>query len=212
MVNCLDSRDSFGIQTSKPLLIEEDDMVRFLASILTCCIMVIFMGLPVQAEWWNDPKIKQSAGLSDKQIEAMNKVFTNFKEKRSEAGSKFRSAQTQLGTMLAEEKFDETKVRKALDEAASLHSQAFREMAIMKLEVRKLLTSEQLKKILAEYPDIFSTNRFWTGRGLKAMKKSDPSMKEKKETTTPTPFPGQGQTITPPPAPSFPSGGEGGNQ
>jgi Spy/CpxP family protein refolding chaperone len=174
-------------------------------------MVLMTMSFSAQAEWWNDPKIKQSAGLSDKQVEEMNKIFATFKEKRNEAGAKFRSAQTQLGAMLAEEKLDEAKIRKTLDETASLHSQAFKEMAMMKLEVRKLLTSEQLKKILAEHPDIFSTNKLWTARGLKAMrpgksmmKKTAPSKKEKSGTTTPSQ--GQGPAT---PAPAAPSGGEG---
>ena len=186
-------------------------MLRFGVMILICCMMLMTMSFSAQAEWWNDPKIKQSAGLSDKQIEEMNKIYSTFKEKRNEAQTRFRSAQTQLGAMLAEEKLNEALVRKTLDETASLHSQTFKEMGVMKLEVRKLLTSEQLKKILAEHPDIFSANRYWTARGLKAMrqgkgkmKKTAPSVEEKSGTVTPSQE--QGQTT---PTPAAPSGGEG---
>jgi Spy/CpxP family protein refolding chaperone len=153
-------------------------MLRYVVSILVCCMMLVAVSISAQAEWWNDPKIKQSVALSDKQVEEMNKILATFKEKRNDEGAKLRTAQTQLGTMLAEEKLDEAKVRTTLDEIALLHSQNFKEMGTMKIEIRKLLTSEQLKKLLAEQPDIFSANRLWTARGNRAMRRGKGMMKK----------------------------------
>ena len=187
-------------------------MVRCMIVILVCCVMLLTVSMSAQAEWWNDPKIKQSVGLSDKQVEAMNKIFTSFKEKRNETGNKFRTTQKQLSAMLAEEKLDEAKVRKSMDEAALLHSQTFKDMCSMKLEVRKLLTPEQLKKLLAEQPQIFSANRLWMARGSRAMrqksmmKKGNEPMVEKGGDMG---MPGQ-QTQSPvAPAPTAPSSDEG---
>jgi Spy/CpxP family protein refolding chaperone len=157
-------------------------MVRSLVAVFICCMMLLAVSTSAQAEWWSDPKVKQAVGLSDKQIEEMNKLSAAFKAKRNEIGSNFRTSQSKVNAMLSEQKIDEAGYKKAMDEAAQMHSQVYREMGTMKLEIRKLLTSEQVKKLLAEQPEVFNANRLWIAGGSRPTRHSKSMMMKKGKT------------------------------
>ena len=137
---------------------------------LLFCLETAF-GFSAQAEWWKNKSLKEKLTLTKAQIEEMDRIFTQFKKTRIELQGELRKHQVELNNLMSREELKEKKINKEVDELAKTRKKFLAELVKMRLAIRKLLSPDQLKLLLSEYPDIFNLNRRWTGRQRRTIKK-----------------------------------------
>ncbi len=166
--------------------------MRFLFIILVICgIFCIGFSEKADANWWKyDGQVKTLLALSDKQVAEMDSLMTAYMEKRIEHKAEIGKLKIKLNSLLSKEKLDRQEVDKAVNRLSEVRRNMMIDMLAMKLNVRKVLTKEQVKKILAHDPSIFTLQKQWSkekrkkrsrkGRVINKMKSHKMKNKSKK--------------------------------
>jgi len=98
-------------------------------------------------EWWKNPKVLQKLELSDSQIKKIYKLRCETEKKLIDIGAELRKLEIELRDLIFEDNLNETKIKKLIKEINKLRGKIFEKIELAKLEVWKLLTDEQRKKL-----------------------------------------------------------------
>lgn len=96
------------------------------------------------------PRIVEKLGLSDEQKEKLKAVTDRVKDSRESTDSKVREATMKEINLMKAEKVDEAAVMKAIDEVFELRKQMAKEQARRVIEIKSILTPEQITKAREE--------------------------------------------------------------
>ncbi|MFN4180868.1 MAG: Spy/CpxP family protein refolding chaperone, partial [Armatimonadota bacterium] len=111
---------------------------------------------------WAAPEIlKKQLGLTDEQVKKLTELRTEHLNKVSKLVSELAAKRAELRTLWLAEKPDEKRIRELTEQIAKLQAELASERVNSQLEVRKILTPEQLSKL----PLIWG-RRFAPGLGL----------------------------------------------
>jgi Spy/CpxP family protein refolding chaperone len=103
---------------------------------------------PKERMFFGDPAMmKEQLGLSDTQVEKISDINLNYRKQHLYLKEKLDPKRTQLKRLLLEENVDLTKVRKLLEEIASIQVDMRMLMIKQRLEIERVLTSKQRKKM-----------------------------------------------------------------
>ncbi len=98
-------------------------------------------------EWWKNPKVLQKLELSNSQIKKIYKLRCETEKKLIDIGAELRKLEIELRDLIFEDNLNETKIKKLIKEINKLRGKIFEKIELAKLEVWKLLTDEQRKKL-----------------------------------------------------------------
>jgi Spy/CpxP family protein refolding chaperone len=96
---------------------------------------------------WQDPKMVQELGLTDKQIQRLKEADFAHREKCLKLKSKVDALHLDLEKLFAAESVDETKVLEVAQKISDLKGKLFVRRIESRLAVIKLLTADQLSKL-----------------------------------------------------------------
>ena len=138
-------------------------MNRFLVLLFVNIFLIMGLSASAGAQWWQDKALRDKLQLKEQQLQKMNQLFNDHKEKRIERSAEAQKLQMKLNNLLTQEKLDEKAVDQTQKTLIQSRMQMFQEMLGMKLAVRKVLMPEQIRLLLSEDAKIFSTQKRWTG-------------------------------------------------
>jgi Spy/CpxP family protein refolding chaperone len=96
---------------------------------------------------WQNPKMVQELGLTDKQVEELKKADFSHREKCLELKSKLDILHLDLEKLFAAVSVDETKVLEVAQKISDLKGKLFVQRIESRLAVAKLLTADQVSKL-----------------------------------------------------------------
>ena len=96
---------------------------------------------------WQNPKMVQELGLTDKQVKGLKKADFAHREKCLQLRSKLDALHLELEKLFAAESVDEAKVLEVAQKISDLKGKLFVQKIESRLAVGKLLTADQLKKL-----------------------------------------------------------------
>jgi len=96
---------------------------------------------------WQNPKMVQELGLTDKQVKELKKADFAHREKCLELKSKLRALHLKLKKLFAAESVDQAKVLQVAQKISHLKGKLFVQRIESRLAVAKLLTADQVSKL-----------------------------------------------------------------
>jgi Spy/CpxP family protein refolding chaperone len=96
---------------------------------------------------WQNPKMVQELGLTDKQVEGLKKADFAHREKCLELKSKLDVLHLELEKLFADESVDEAKVLQVAQKISDLKGKLFVQRIESRLAVAKLLNADQVGKL-----------------------------------------------------------------
>jgi len=159
--------------------------------ILLFCFILSVLSLPSAGygQWWENDSMAASAKLTKTQIDEMNRIFDTYKARRGELTTQSQRLTLDLDQKMLDDTFDEKTFREKVREISENRKIMLKEMGEMKLEIRRLLNTNQVKILVAEDPRIFKFQRRWDkGRQKtrsRSMKKSADETKKDKAAEAP---------------------------
>mgnify|MGYP001627155620 CR=1 FL=1 len=113
--------------------------------------------------YWATPEVlKQRLGLTDEQVKKLTELRTKHLDKVSKLVADLAVKRAELRTLWLAEKPDENRIRELTEQIAKLQAELASERVNLQIEVRKILTHEQLSKLPLTWG-----RRFAPGLGLK---------------------------------------------
>ena len=98
----------------------------------------------------NTEHMKKNLGLSDQQIEAIGRINRNYHNRMVGLRKKMAPELDRLKNLLREENVDRAGLRKALQTIGSMQTEMRYQMILQRLDIEKILTPEQRKKLREE--------------------------------------------------------------
>lgn len=105
--------------------------------------------------------LKPQLGLTDEQVKKLTELRTKHLNEVSKIVAELAAKRAELRTLWLAEKPDEKRIRELTEQIAKLQAELATERTNFQLEVRKILTPEQLSKLL-----LLSKRKFAPGLGL----------------------------------------------
>ncbi|RZB37936.1 MAG: hypothetical protein SRB2_00643 [Desulfobacteraceae bacterium Eth-SRB2] len=96
---------------------------------------------------WQNPKMVQELGITDKQVEGLKKADFAHREKCLELKSKLDVLHLELEKLFAAESVDQAKVLEVAQKISDLKGKLFVQRIKSRLAVAKLLTADQVGKL-----------------------------------------------------------------
>ena len=96
---------------------------------------------------WRNQKLVQDLGLSDEQINKLKDMDYTHREKQMALGSQIAALQLQMDKAFSSETVDDGTVRDLAKKIAGLRGEKYVQKMESNLSVRKILTSDQIKKM-----------------------------------------------------------------
>ncbi len=96
---------------------------------------------------WRSPKMVEELGLSDEQVEKLKEADFASREKKMELKCQLDGLRLQMEKAFSEDAVDEAAVRQLAENISDLKGKLFTQKIESRLEVRKLLSADQLTKL-----------------------------------------------------------------
>lgn len=94
----------------------------------------------------------------------LEKIAKEFQKTYLSLRNEIKEKQMEIKELLSADALEQQKVEEAVNAFAKAQQQMVRETVNMKLSLRKVLSSEQMKILRVEDPDAFAINKKWAGR------------------------------------------------
>jgi Spy/CpxP family protein refolding chaperone len=104
-----------------------------------------FGGMP--GKWWKNSELVQQVGLSDTQVQQMEKIFQDYRLKLIDQHAALQKEELQMEPLVESDSPDEAKVTAQIDRIANARASLEKSNALMMLGIRKVMTAEQWKKL-----------------------------------------------------------------
>lgn len=105
-------------------------------------------GLPrIPMAWWKDSHLSQQLNLTDTQKAKLEQTFTEHKIKLIDLRANLEKEETRLQPLIESDRLDENQVSAQLDKVIAARGQLEKATAMMSVDMRKILTQEQWKKL-----------------------------------------------------------------
>jgi len=101
-------------------------------------------------KWWKNAQLVKELGVSDAQVQQMEKIFIDYRLKLVDLKGTLEKAEIQLEPMMNADQPDEQGVLAQIDKVASARAELEKSNARMQFAIRRVLTAEQWKKLQAK--------------------------------------------------------------
>lgn len=102
--------------------------------------------------WWKNADVVQKLGLSDEQVQRIEKIFQDHRLRLIDVRANLERAEVTLQPMIESDSPDEAAVMKQIDKVAAQRAELEKANAQMLFAIRRVLTPEQWKKLQALQP------------------------------------------------------------
>jgi Spy/CpxP family protein refolding chaperone len=102
--------------------------------------------------WWKNAEVAKTVGLSDEQVQKIEKVFEDSRLKLVDAHANLQKEEIRLEPLLDSESPEESAVLGAIDRITTARAAVEKANAQMAFAIRRVLTPEQWKKLRAIPP------------------------------------------------------------
>ncbi|PSH04700.1 MAG: hypothetical protein CXZ00_04795 [Acidobacteria bacterium] len=109
-------------------------------------------GLMIPGRWWKDTEVVKNIGLTDSQVQKIEQIFQENRPKLIDLHANLQKEEIKLEPLLEAENPDENAVMSTIDRIASARATLEKANAQMAFAMRRVLTPDQWKKLLAMYP------------------------------------------------------------
>jgi len=103
-------------------------------------------GMP-GGKWWKDSRIVQDIGLSDQQSTQIEKIFQDHRMQLVDLHANLEKAEIAMEPMMQADQPNESQITSQIDKIAQARAALEKSNAVMLLGIRKVLTSDQWKKL-----------------------------------------------------------------
>ncbi|MGH9529569.1 MAG: hypothetical protein ACRD2S_06570 [Terriglobales bacterium] len=100
-------------------------------------------------EWWKDSEVAKKLQLTDDEVSRLNKIFYDHRLKLIDYGAEREKADLKLQSLLDQDAPNEDQVGMQVDQELAARGKLEREYTMMNLDLRKVLTLDQWKKLKA---------------------------------------------------------------
>ncbi len=114
---------------------------------------------------WRSPKMIEELGLTDDQVEKLKEADFASREKKMELKSQLDGLRLQMEKAFSEDAVDEAAVRQLAEKISDLRGKLFTQKIESRLEVRKLLSADQLEKLKTMKFQARAMHRGMRGKG-----------------------------------------------
>jgi Spy/CpxP family protein refolding chaperone len=152
--------------------------------------------------WWKDSQLVQAIGLSDQQVQQIEKTFQDHRMQLVDLHANLEKAELQMEPMMESDQPNEAQVNAQIDKVAQARAALEKSNAQMLFAVRRVLTPDQWKKLQAQHHE-----RRPGAMGLRGPggPREEMGFSRSERTRRPrTPQPGQPAQPAPAPAPQPP--------
>ena len=104
-------------------------------------------GHGMMGEWWKNSELAQKLHLTDQQKTQLDKVFYDHRMKLIDFQADLEKQDLKLQTLLDEDTPNESQVSTQVDQELAAKSKLEREFTMMNLDLRKVLSVEQWRKL-----------------------------------------------------------------
>lgn len=104
-------------------------------------------GHGMMGEWWKNSELAQKLQLTDQQKQQLDKVFFDHRMKLIDFQADLEKQDLKLQTLLDEDTPNESQVGTQVDQELAAKSKLEREFTMMNLDLRKVLTVDQWRKL-----------------------------------------------------------------
>jgi len=112
-----------------------------------------FEGRMLHGRWWDNPRIAQQIGLTADQQKKMDDIFQQNRLKLVDLSATLQKQELIMQPLMEAEQPDEGKILAQIDAIAQARAELEKNNARMLLEIRKVLTPDQWKKLKTIQPE-----------------------------------------------------------
>ncbi len=102
---------------------------------------------PYVGKWWKNSAIVRDLALSEDQVRKLEETYLHYQNRLADLRDELKAQERQLKSMLQGDKLDDAALAAQTEKAIAARGSLERENAAMTLGLRKLLSSEQWKKL-----------------------------------------------------------------
>jgi Spy/CpxP family protein refolding chaperone len=99
-----------------------------------------------EGKWWKRPRIVQALGLTPAQTSELEKIFAKSRPKLIDLKADFEKKQFAYDQAMGAEKVDRAQVAAAIEAREQARANLQKELALMELDMKQVLTPEQREK------------------------------------------------------------------
>lgn len=103
--------------------------------------------VPRSGKWWKNSEIVQKVGLSDSQVQEMEKIFQEHRLRLIDLHATLQKEETRLEPLIESDQPNEAEVAAQIDRVASARGALEKANAMMYLGIRKQMSTDQWKKL-----------------------------------------------------------------
>ncbi len=134
-------------------------MVRLFLSLIVGAGVFLAQAFPCAANppgirWWEDPQAVEALALTPEQSHRIEELIRQSRESRKERRKRIKELRRSIPRLLNAPELDEKEVLSTLAALGDLVNRQKQDLVAMRMQVRRVLSSEQFKKLLALNPNI----------------------------------------------------------
>ena len=103
--------------------------------------------MPGGGKWWKNSAMVQKVGLSEDQVQRMEKIFQDYRLKLIDQHAALQKEEVGMEPLIEADQPDEAKIVAQIDRVANARAALEKSNALMMLGIRKVMTVEQWKKL-----------------------------------------------------------------
>ena len=107
---------------------------------------------PGGGKWWKNSEMVKAVGLSDDQVQRMEKIFQDYRLKLIDQHAALQKEEVSMEPLIESDNPDEAKITAQIDRIAAARAALEKSNALMMLGIRKVMTAEQWKKLQEATP------------------------------------------------------------
>lgn len=118
------------------------------------CLLVSAFGPPAYGQrldlppgkWWKRPEVAERLALSRDQVNRIEAVWLDFKDRLIDLRAQVEKERTSLNAMLESEFIDEAQALERLERMLAARAELEKNLFVMRLRIRSILTPEQRRE------------------------------------------------------------------
>ena len=139
-------------------------------------------------KWWKHPKASTELNLSPEQINKLDDIFTKHKSSMIDIKATIEHKELELGNLIDKDNADDNAILKVADNLIAAKGELQKTMIRMVLDMKKVLTPDQVKKLKA-FRDELRTKRGEERGFMHGRRQERPSHPPSEAPQQPTPPP-----------------------
>jgi Spy/CpxP family protein refolding chaperone len=113
---------------------------------------VMYRTMPNEGRWWKNSEMVKQVGVSDAQVQQMEKIFQDNRIHLIDAKAELERQEARLEPLMEADNPDDKQITAQIDKVATARAGLEKTNALMLLAIRRVLTMDQWKKLQSLQP------------------------------------------------------------